>query len=90
MFVLQAKANNGEGPEILRSAQDGGTSGHAESLATTLAEHQQHLASFQVMHMHMFSMLFFLNVYDDLSYSSFNLILSDEQCFLTMIGGLLS
>ncbi|XP_059451649.1 AUGMIN subunit 6 [Corylus avellana] len=44
-----AKANNGEGPEILRSAQDGGTSGHAESLATTLAEHQQHLASFQVL-----------------------------------------
>ncbi|KHG03135.1 HAUS augmin-like complex subunit 6 [Gossypium arboreum] len=42
-----AKANNGEGPDILRSAHDGGTSGHAESLAATLAEHQQHLASFQ-------------------------------------------
>ncbi|KAH1047838.1 hypothetical protein J1N35_038622 [Gossypium stocksii] len=44
-----AKANDGEGPDILRSAQDGSTSGHAESLATTLAEHQQHLASFQVL-----------------------------------------
>ncbi|KAK4603405.1 hypothetical protein RGQ29_012083 [Quercus rubra] len=44
-----AKANDGEGPEILRNTQDGGTSGHAESLAATLAEHQQHLASFQVL-----------------------------------------
>ncbi|XVF57874.1 hypothetical protein PTKIN_Ptkin07bG0017600 [Pterospermum kingtungense] len=44
-----AKANDGEGPDILRSAEDGGTSGHAESLAATLAEHQQHLASFQVL-----------------------------------------
>ncbi|KAF4397436.1 hypothetical protein G4B88_027176 [Cannabis sativa] len=44
-----AKANDGEGPEILRSSHDGGSSGHAESLATTLAEHQQHLASFQVL-----------------------------------------
>lgn len=44
---LQAKANDGEGPNILRRAQ-GGSSGHAESLAATLAEHQQHLASFQV------------------------------------------
>lgn len=44
-----AKTNDGEGPEILRSTQDGGTSGHAESLAATLSEHQQHLASFQVL-----------------------------------------
>ncbi|KAK8608674.1 hypothetical protein V6N13_024088 [Hibiscus sabdariffa] len=44
-----AKANDGEGPDILRSTQDGDTSSHAESLATTLAEHQQHLASFQVL-----------------------------------------
>ncbi|XP_065628515.1 AUGMIN subunit 6 [Quercus suber] len=44
-----AKANDGEGPEILQNTQDGGTSGHAESLAATLAEHQQHLASFQVL-----------------------------------------
>ncbi|KAG7022686.1 AUGMIN subunit 6 [Cucurbita argyrosperma subsp. argyrosperma] len=44
-----AKANDGEGPEILRGAHDGGTSGHAESLAATLAEHQQHLASLQVL-----------------------------------------
>ncbi|GLU11407.1 hypothetical protein SLE2022_281550 [Rubroshorea leprosula] len=44
-----AKANDGEGPDILRSSQDGGASGHAESLAATLAEHQQHLASFQVL-----------------------------------------
>ncbi|KAK4845649.1 hypothetical protein QYF36_007515 [Acer negundo] len=44
-----AKANDGEGPDILRSSQDGGTSGHSESLASTLAEHQQHLASFQVL-----------------------------------------
>jgi len=34
----------------LRSGQEEGSSGHAESLAATLAEHQQHLASFQVMH----------------------------------------
>lgn len=44
-----AKANDGEGPEILRGAHDGGTSGHAESLSATLAEHQQHLASLQVL-----------------------------------------
>ncbi|WCJ21263.1 AUGMIN subunit 6 [Euphorbia peplus] len=45
-----AKANEGEGPDLLRSGHDGGgTSGHSESLATTLAEHQQHLASFQVL-----------------------------------------
>ncbi|KAM2107184.1 hypothetical protein TB2_022920 [Malus domestica] len=44
-----AKANEGEGPEILRSARDGSSSGHAESLAATLAEHQQHLVSFQVL-----------------------------------------
>ncbi|GLU02178.1 hypothetical protein SLE2022_194420 [Rubroshorea leprosula] len=43
------KANDGEGPDILRGSQDGSTSGHAESLAATLAEHQQHLASFQVL-----------------------------------------
>ncbi|KAI3925587.1 hypothetical protein MKW98_001441 [Papaver atlanticum] len=34
-----------EGPELLGSPHDGGTSGHAEFLATTLAEHRQHLAS---------------------------------------------
>ncbi|KAG5254463.1 HAUS augmin complex [Salix suchowensis] len=45
--LLLAKANDGEGPDILRSALNGGTSGHAESLAATLAEHQQHLGSFQ-------------------------------------------
>ncbi|XP_043725215.1 AUGMIN subunit 6 isoform X2 [Telopea speciosissima] len=44
-----AKANDGEGPELLRSAHDGGTSGHVESLAATLAEHRQHLASIQVL-----------------------------------------
>ncbi|KAE8680888.1 tether containing UBX domain for GLUT4-like isoform X1 [Hibiscus syriacus] len=44
-----AKANDAEGPDILRSTQDGVTISHAESLATTLAEHRQHLASFQVM-----------------------------------------
>ncbi|PSS35272.1 AUGMIN subunit like [Actinidia chinensis var. chinensis] len=44
-----AKANNGDGPELLRSAHDGSTSGHAESLAATLTEHQQHLASIQVL-----------------------------------------
>ncbi|KAF9604418.1 hypothetical protein IFM89_006427 [Coptis chinensis] len=44
-----AKANNGEGPELLRSAHDAGTSGHAESLASVLAEHRQHLASIQVL-----------------------------------------
>jgi len=50
IYHLQAKANDGEGPDILRSAQEGSSSGHAECLAATLAEHQQHLASFQVMH----------------------------------------
>ncbi|XP_052197129.1 AUGMIN subunit 6 isoform X2 [Diospyros lotus] len=44
-----AKANNGEGPELLRGAHDGNTSGHAESLAATLAEHRQHLANIQVL-----------------------------------------
>ncbi|XP_038704846.1 AUGMIN subunit 6-like [Tripterygium wilfordii] len=44
-----AKANDGEGPDILRSTHDGDTSGHAESLAATLAEHHQHLASFQLL-----------------------------------------
>ncbi|GAB4848023.1 AUGMIN subunit 6 [Ancistrocladus abbreviatus] len=47
--VQLAKTNEGEGPELLRSGQDGDTSGHAESLAATLAEHQQHLASIQVL-----------------------------------------
>ncbi|KAF9596952.1 hypothetical protein IFM89_014596 [Coptis chinensis] len=44
-----AKANNGEGPELLRRAHDAGTSGHAKSLASVLAEHRQHLASIQVL-----------------------------------------
>ncbi|KAI4348261.1 hypothetical protein L6164_009001 [Bauhinia variegata] len=44
-----AKANDGKGPDILRDAQEGGTSGHAESLAATLVEHQQHMASFEVL-----------------------------------------
>ncbi|KAJ8767959.1 hypothetical protein K2173_020899 [Erythroxylum novogranatense] len=44
-----AKANDGEGSDILRSSNDGGRIGHAESLAATLVEHQQHLASFQVL-----------------------------------------
>lgn len=48
LSILQAKANDGEGPELLRSGHDGGTSSHAESLAATLAEHQQHLDSIQV------------------------------------------
>ncbi|XP_058102155.1 AUGMIN subunit 6-like [Magnolia sinica] len=43
-----AKTNDGEGPELLRCASDSGSSGHAESLAATLAEHRQHLASIQV------------------------------------------
>ncbi|XP_073006591.1 AUGMIN subunit 6-like [Typha latifolia] len=42
-----AKANDGEGPELLRSAADSNGNGHAESLTTTLAEHRQHLASVQ-------------------------------------------
>ncbi|KAL0351094.1 UNVERIFIED_CONTAM: AUGMIN subunit [Sesamum radiatum] len=44
-----AKANDGKGPELLRSVHDGGSSSHAESLATTLAEHRQHLDSIQVL-----------------------------------------
>ncbi|KAL2943158.1 AUGMIN subunit 6 [Bienertia sinuspersici] len=43
-----AKSNDGEGPEILRSTQVGGT-GHAECLSATLVEHRQHLASIQVL-----------------------------------------
>nr|XP_010912861.1 AUGMIN subunit 6 isoform X1 [Elaeis guineensis] len=42
-----AKANDGEGPELLRSTSDTSASGHAESLAATLAEHRQHLVSIQ-------------------------------------------
>lgn len=42
------KANDGEGPDILSSASNGSSGGHAESLAATLAEHQQHLVSIQV------------------------------------------
>ncbi|KAL6877554.1 hypothetical protein ACP4OV_012769 [Aristida adscensionis] len=42
-----AKANDGEGPELLRSASDGETSTHADSLNATLAEHRQHLVSIQ-------------------------------------------
>lgn len=44
-----AKANDGEGPELLRSAHDGSTSSHAESLAASLSEHRQHLSSIQVL-----------------------------------------
>ncbi|KAI3474963.1 hypothetical protein Pfo_030274 [Paulownia fortunei] len=44
-----AKANDGEGPELLQSVHDGGTSCHAESLAATLVEHRQHLDSIQVL-----------------------------------------
>ncbi|XP_059284825.1 AUGMIN subunit 6-like isoform X1 [Lycium ferocissimum] len=44
-----AKVNDGDGPELLRSSQDDGMSGHAESLGATLAEHRQHLASIQVL-----------------------------------------
>ncbi|KAI5381409.1 variant 2, AUGMIN subunit 6 [Lathyrus oleraceus] len=47
-FIWQKQMMGGS-PDILRSAQEGGSSGHAESLAATLAEHQQHLASFQVL-----------------------------------------
>lgn len=46
--LLLAKVNDGEGPDLLRRASDSGSSGHAESLAATLAEHRQHLASIQV------------------------------------------
>ncbi|KAM0939893.1 putative HAUS augmin-like complex subunit 6 [Dioscorea sansibarensis] len=42
-----AKANDGEGPELLRCASDSGSSDHAESLASALSEHRQHLASIQ-------------------------------------------
>lgn len=48
VILLQSKANDGEGPELLRSGHDGGTSSHAESLAATLSEHRQHLDSIQV------------------------------------------
>ncbi|KAL3526144.1 hypothetical protein ACH5RR_014516 [Cinchona calisaya] len=44
-----AKANDGEGPELLSSGREGSIGGHAESLAATLAEHRQHLASIQVL-----------------------------------------
>ncbi|KAL0424229.1 UNVERIFIED_CONTAM: AUGMIN subunit [Sesamum radiatum] len=42
-----AKANDGDGPDLLRSVHDGGTSSHAESLTETLTEHRQHLDSIQ-------------------------------------------
>ncbi|XP_066321688.1 AUGMIN subunit 6 [Miscanthus floridulus] len=42
-----AKANDGEGPELLRSASDGEASTHSDSLTATLAEHRQHLVSIQ-------------------------------------------
>ncbi|KAM3388597.1 hypothetical protein ACQJBY_010999 [Aegilops geniculata] len=42
-----AKANDGEGPELLRSASDCESSSHADSLTATLAEHRQHLVSIQ-------------------------------------------
>lgn len=45
---MQAKTNDGEGPELLRSTTDGGTTGHSESLVATLSEHRQHLTSIQV------------------------------------------
>ncbi|RWW86037.1 hypothetical protein BHE74_00005243 [Ensete ventricosum] len=41
------KANNGEGPELLRTSSENDASGHAVFLATTLAEHRQHLVSIQ-------------------------------------------
>lgn len=44
----QAKANDGEGSELLRSASDSNGSGHAESMKSTLAEHRQHLVSIEV------------------------------------------
>ncbi|CAI9111510.1 OLC1v1011747C1 [Oldenlandia corymbosa var. corymbosa] len=47
--LLLTKTNDGEGPELLCNAQNGGASGHAESLAATLSEHRQHLASIQVL-----------------------------------------
>ncbi|KAM0850672.1 hypothetical protein ACQ4PT_052928 [Festuca glaucescens] len=42
-----AKTNDGDGPELLRSASDGEASTHADSLTATLAEHRQHLVSIQ-------------------------------------------
>ncbi|CAN6448985.1 unnamed protein product [Victoria cruziana] len=47
--LVLAKSNDGEGPELLRATTSNGSSSHAESLSTTLAEHQQHLASIQVL-----------------------------------------
>ncbi|KAL1824672.1 hypothetical protein ACET3Z_011450 [Daucus carota] len=47
--LLLAKTNDGEGPELLRSTHDGGTTGHSESLVATLSEHRQHLTSIQVL-----------------------------------------
>ena len=61
-ILVQAKANDGDGPELLSSGQDG-TGGHAESLAATLAEHRQHLASIQVTSpLHVVSSSSFLSV----------------------------
>ncbi|CAM8927584.1 unnamed protein product [Rhodiola kirilowii] len=47
--LFLTKANDGEGPELLRSSNSDGSIGHAGSLAATLEEHRQHLASFQVL-----------------------------------------
>ncbi|KAL8124251.1 AUGMIN subunit 6 isoform X2 [Apium graveolens] len=46
--LVLAKTNDGEGPELLRSTNDGCT-GHSESLVATLSEHRQHLTSIQVL-----------------------------------------
>ncbi|XP_020574897.1 AUGMIN subunit 6-like [Phalaenopsis equestris] len=42
-----AKANDGEGSELLHCLSENGSNGHTESLAATLAEHKQHLVSLQ-------------------------------------------
>ncbi|KAL8513119.1 hypothetical protein ACS0TY_019339 [Phlomoides rotata] len=48
-WMYLAKANDGEGPELLRSGHNSGSSSHAESLAVTLAEHQQHDQTLRMM-----------------------------------------
>ncbi|CAL9181591.1 unnamed protein product [Musa hybrid cultivar] len=47
MCLLRERLNSLFGPELLSSASDSSSSGHAESLAATLAEHRQHLVSIQ-------------------------------------------
>uniref|UniRef100_A0A7N0TQA3 HAUS augmin-like complex subunit 6 N-terminal domain-containing protein n=1 Tax=Kalanchoe fedtschenkoi TaxID=63787 RepID=A0A7N0TQA3_KALFE len=50
---LLAKANSGEGPELLRRSHYNNGSGHINLLSETLADHEQHLNNFEVLIRHL-------------------------------------